>query len=1810
MPFLIKDPTIDDQHVRLREETEFEEGDSEVLRLADQIVLEKELEGGEIQPDIKQPEGPSFGERFLVDPIGSVVPSVKSGLQRLGRSVTGLAADVLRSGAGVAQDLPVNPLMGVTETPEQLAGVDPATDEEISAQVQQIQDEVLGLIGAPEEPGSIPEGLIQAFIQFLPLAIPGINLLRGTAFANTIAQGGVRALLGEIGAGALGGAIADFVAFDPTDPRFANLIQQLGLADEGFLKDVVDFFAAPDEIAEADAVRRFQERAKNTLEGGLVGTVLDGIMTGLRGAKGFIQKQLGRAPTPEEVGQFLPFGAQVGAPEPGPLRPDVPGVKPATGEVIPLPSRSTRIAADNLEQFDGFTVNKIRGDMGGVNQPIVAPFPDIEGLSKTFPGKATAQQIEEFSKQAEQVLADAGVSLDNPNIHIGGWFDTANGVTHLDVSISLPPNRAGIAEAAGKQFNQKAVMKDLVGFEEIPTGGTGEGLPPGIIPNQTPTIQKRLQFLGVIQPDAPAINISKTPFDDLRTRISDNLDTSVDENGEYVLGNLARTKSGTFALSGPTRNPGLQDLEILGATLIAKGVKDPAQFEAALKHALDLPEGSFKPEDLEAIYQGAEGQFDKLLDKVVREDGTFPQAQELLDLFNKGKFRLDWYNGTFDTLVRIFDGNADLFAKLIAATSPQAPADITETVLDISGKVKQRRIAKAAIEAGGPGSTNLDMALDAYKAVMKARNVEEFISLIKADPQIGEAFPARMNNLIRAFEGGDLQGPKVANFYKNIVGIADALTVDSWMQKIFFGRNIQGATQPAVDFFTEMVRPLAAEAGVSIREFQAALWTAQKIQDELGDAFFSRPASELDEAVRPLRVAIEDLIDEQIKLGRLNIEPLETVFGAGLIPPEVRLRFGTAFLFSRAVAGGLYGAATTEPDENALRRSMTFALGAAFLPAVRPRGFENLMDQIMLAARRSVREQRKGLKDSGRAGRKAAAREVTDDVFDGSAVELGKNPAFGGEPPIEVSLDRIPLAPDTPESIARSYEERIRIQTRRSDFSIERGEFVRADPRTVREAEALKPLVTPDFVKRINPGTTMNDSEALALAQTMSDVGLKLKSLAEQARVRGYDPASMAAFDEQLALFMELDPSRLGVRAEAGRTERILGFEGAGARSKFLNNLSDTVREFVSGIPPRRRVEMVAGLELEQIAVMAAGVTKPTYTDMFIEMWVNGLLSGPKTHLRNTVGNMTAFGAGIAERGLARRFSKNAGDVGISPGEATAMLKGATGSLVDAWRYAWEAFKSETSPRFGTTKFDIKQKSITSENLQQAGAFGSALDRLGTILGLSGDRVGRMLRLPGRAILAGDEFFKTINFQSELRAQAHRTAWDEATKEGLEGPALRARVMDLESQILLDPPPSIKQAAKRFATYNTFQQALGPRGQHFQAFMDHPFGRIVMPFQRTPINLAKFAGERTPLAIASSKVVQELSSGDAARRQMALSKMYLGSMTMGMLGVMSASGLITTSGPKNFEQRRVKMGLGWQPTSLIIDTNDDGVRGGPGDTFIPLDKIEPFGSLIILAVDAANAIANLDPDDPAIPQITNAVSMAAVEAFNTRQFVMGFSQIIGVISGKEANVQGFIKNFARGALPYSSLMRDVRKQLDPILREARGVVDKVLDTIPGLSKNLRPVRNLFGEVVPVPDAMGPDMISFLTVTTGKDEPVFSEMDRLEFSPSRIPEEVSGIELTDKQKDRLAQLRAKPSGIPSLREALLEEITDPSYSDPEVSDERRKSILQRVILDYKEEALDQLRDEFPELDKALDEIENKLEELRSEEPIPRLRGVTP
>lgn len=637
-------------------------------------------------------------------------------------------------------------------------------------------------------------------------------------------------------------------------------------------------------------------------------------------------------------------------------------------------------------------------------------------------------------------------------------------------------------------------------------------------------------------------------------------------------------------------------------------------------------------------------------------------------------------------------------------------------------------------------------------------------------------------------------------------------------------------------------------------------------------------------------------------------------------------------------------------------------------------------------------------------------------------------------------------------------------------------------------------------------------------------------------------------FRRQVQFHDEYQRQFMGARAETGRALNAfgipVGIDNEPMRLKALQQAVDTMH----GADTDALAAMVAQLDTaEGIGRFTREYSRSRVAGVLQELFINSLLSGPKTHIINAQGNALFSMMNVFETAVAARLGKMLpGADHVEIGEASSILFGQMTGFRDAMRVAAKAFREGRALDAAMKYTGHTDRAISSANLfrdsQPHPSVAAALDL-----------VGAAIRLPTERVMAPtDEFFKMMAFRGELARNAYLHAME----------ATQSKVMteDEIAQVIRDfmenPPQKVLSVAEDQVQVMTFQEPLGPIASKWQAALNKtPGAFFIAPFIKTPVNIFK-AGlmERSPLALFSEKVRRDIAGGGRAR-DMALAKLSMGSLTVGTVAVMAASGSITGGGPQNPDARRALEADGWQPYSFVIP-NEDGTV-----TYQSYARAEPLAYIIGATADAVEVGAYLDYDDESKDeaQATNDALAAVVAgvANNTmsKTFLQGVADFSEAMADPKRYMTQFLTSTGTALIPYSAFRRQAAQIQDPVIREAWTLSDKLAASsgIPGWSEKAPPRRDVFGEPMYRKGGSLMGVMSPFPESTTKADPVMDEvlsvMNQTRTVPVAMPgRRVENLKLTVEEYDELVTYSRRdplPDGL-TFKEHLQDLFDSQAY----------------------------------------------------------------
>jgi hypothetical protein len=623
-----------------------------------------------------------------------------------------------------------------------------------------------------------------------------------------------------------------------------------------------------------------------------------------------------------------------------------------------------------------------------------------------------------------------------------------------------------------------------------------------------------------------------------------------------------------------------------------------------------------------------------------------------------------------------------------------------------------------------------------------------------------------------------------------------------------------------------------------------------------------------------------------------------------------------------------------------------------------------------------------------------------------------------------------------------------------------------------------------DLLQR-RQGEPLNAETALAARKIWAASGEKLLETAKKAAAPNAGAIDQFNFRKMLAVHHAVQSEVIAARTETARALNAWAIPaGSGVeKARALQIMLDASggQEVSRGMAARLAILADSGASQQAIRTFAERGAFAKTMDAIQEVWVNGLLSLPTTHVVNTSSNTLVALQQIYERKAAEIISGVTGG-GVAPGEAAAMTYGYTEAQKDAFRLAWRAIKTgETG--LSLNKIDLPRQGALSArnfNLDETGALGGSVDFL-----------GKAFRVPGRLLGAEDEYFKTIGYRAELHAQSVRQAFSE----GFRGDDLAQRA----AQIVADPSDSIRIAAADQALYQTFNSQVGRFGRAVMNLRggESPLNPMpyILPFVRTPVNIARYGFERSPFAPLVGQWRADIAAG-GARADLAIARMATGTAVMATALDYADSKLISGRGPKDPGERDANIRQEWLPYAVKV-----------GDKWISYNRTDPLGMSLGLAADIADTIRHGEMQEDEIDKMQEVMAMgiAAISQVTiNKTYLRGMAEFVNMMQDPTRYSERYIQNLGSSFLPFTALAGGIERAIDPTVRETNSLFDAVQARLAGLSDSLTPRRDLWGREIRSESGLGKtyDFFSPATARTIKPTPIDTELLRLADSPTR------------------------------------------------------------------------------------------------------------
>ena len=413
------------------------------------------------------------------------------------------------------------------------------------------------------------------------------------------------------------------------------------------------------------------------------------------------------------------------------------------------------------------------------------------------------------------------------------------------------------------------------------------------------------------------------------------------------------------------------------------------------------------------------------------------------------------------------------------------------------------------------------------------------------------------------------------------------------------------------------------------------------------------------------------------------------------------------------------------------------------------------------------------------------------------------------------------------------------------------------------------------------------------------------------------------------------------------------------------------------------------------------------FSDQLYEYWRNSILSGPRTHVTNIVGN-TVFAAyrmgpeRLAES-LVNAVARNPKSAQL--GEFKYMLAGVWPGVQRGVRNAAKAWNLETSS--------------LSEELGREGQFKVEGAR-GAIPG----KVGRLIRAFGyRPLLAADEFAKSITTTMEAGAHAYRAGKSLGHTGEKLAEFINSQVSDLGSPVW--------DVALEKANEMAFQSDKGVVTQALTAVGNKarkiPGVRWVVPFVQTPSAIIEEGLRMTPILGAALDYAEMRRQGAGLadmNKQATVARQVIALAAAAMLwdAVDDEDGWITGAAQVSNPQSRDAVYRAAPPMSIKI-----------GDNWYSYARIEPFATALAYTVDVVRG-ARKGPGGASREAIYSPINQ-----IQSKSFLEGLASLQELASDiqnrDESSMAKYVSKFAVSFVP--NVYRQLAAANDPGMKENR-----------------------------------------------------------------------------------------------------------------------------------------------------------------------------
>ena len=676
--------------------------------------------------------------------------------------------------------------------------------------------------------------------------------------------------------------------------------------------------------------------------------------------------------------------------------------------------------------------------------------------------------------------------------------------------------------------------------------------------------------------------------------------------------------------------------------------------------------------------------------------------------------------------------------------------------------------------------------------------------------------------------------------------------------------------------------------------------------------------------------------------------------------------------------------------------------------------------------------------------------------------------------------------------------------------------------------------------------------------------------------------AHKANFMRHLQLHAALQAEVTGAKKEIARAMQGMQIIKAEASDGF-KEFNEILRQFGGNARTGQQFErfmddLLDGRDLRDLNAKIRQTAGERAKNVIIEWVINAMLSSPKTHAINIASNVVNTLLYPLDRLIGGVVRYAAGDPRLLR-EAAIDLMAKRASLGEAWdlsKQAWRDGAPVTDKRqrleFQTRKAIAKEGTTDipragDEELAEAGsrfhtpAREVIRDESGTVVesinhnwfGRTINTLGNYVRTPGRALITGDEFFKAVNRNSEIKVLSYRKADADAVAQGLEyGTKKYETFVEKQMKLLMDPE-NVSNAAREIRSravaksrLTTFQEtAKTPLGGAMEkAINSNAFVKLVIaPFFRTPMNiLRQGVVDRTPLGLVLEENRTLLRNGTANEKAEILAR-----STTGIAAMWAGYEWISRGGPDEAYEFRGRPEYGH--SGSVEGIGDYSIR--IGDTWYQFNRLDPLGLWLGTMVDMETAVRHHDDTNKDEEEFINAMMQGAMAGFYNnvmnKTWAKSLADLLelgeGMYKNKPETTARAWGKFSAGQvgkfIPQIVKSTGTALEGERVYKEAWTTFDGLAAGMPFFGQDLPPRHDVLGRPMTKEMSMWSVVNPFATSPDSTD-PVDKVFGDLGFTILPMPRSIAGgqIMLNAEEYSRLTGLVGETGIHEQLRERIL------------------------------------------------------------------------